>query len=163
MRALPPLFLLSLLITPELARAGGEVGWGTGSGLILRQSRLLAGQAQLVAVRWTSRTGRSSTVQLDRPVDLFEAPPLLAPAGEWAELTLLVDGPWTLSGRDFAWTLRMPALTVVLDQPVRSTGTTPVSVELLLPEGALPAKIRPGDAAHDALVVALQDGAQAGG
>lgn len=161
MRAPPTLLLLALLITPEVARGGRMGGWGTGSGLILREARLQSGQAQLVGVRWTNRAGRSRTVLLDKPVNLFDSPPLIAPAGEWVELTLLVDGPWRLSGRDFTWTLDIPAFTVVFDEPVQSPGAQPVQVTLDLPEVGLPAQVRPGDATHDALIIALQDGARA--
>lgn len=158
MHALRPLLLLALVFTPVLAQAGGVGDWGTRP-IRAQHTQRWSAQAQVSGVRWTTRTGRGTTVVLPRSVKPFEATPLVAPPGEWVELTLLLDGPMTLVGSALDWTLEIPEFTVILDEPV--LGGAAVQLSLNLPEAGFPTRVRPGGIDHDALVVAVEDGASA--
>lgn len=105
-------------------------------------------------VKLTGRHGRSVAVRLPRPYALDEALPL--PAGDWAELTLILDGPVTvaLPGAP-AQAVDLDTLTVPLDEP----GAVEIHLDWTLPEGllsALQAGVAPQGLAH-----ALEDGALA--
>ena len=81
---------------------------------------------------------------------------LRLPAGDWAELTLLLDGPVTLELGGAQVTLDLDALTVPLADP----GASEIHLEWTLPED-LTARLERGERSEtlsDQLGFALQDG-----
>ena len=106
------------------------------------------------AFKLTGRHGRSATVHLPRPYALDEALPL--PAGDWAELTLILDGPVTVAVPGApAQRLDLDTLTVPLDDP----GAARVHLDWSLPEGLVSALL--AGTAPQGLDRALEDGALA--
>lgn len=89
-----------------------------------------------------------------------------APAGEWSEMVLLLDGPVTITaqtetGARVNLRLQVDELVVPLAEP---TGGETVALDLALPDWIAAAaagglNIQPGDPLHERLVAALQDGA----
>ena len=108
----------------------------------------------------TGRHGRTVVVHLDRAHALTDS--LDLPPGDWADLTLILDGPATLSAPGAsAVRLDLTELTVPLDDPE----ATSIKLEWTLPEGllsALQAGVDPS-ALLDTLTNALQDGGMAVG
>ena len=102
----------------------------------------------------TSTHGRQVTVLLPRPAALDGT--LALPAGDWAELTLLLDGPVTLELGGVQVTLDLDALTVPLADPSASE----IHLEWTLPED-LTARLERGERSETLshqLGLALQDG-----
>ena len=102
----------------------------------------------------TSTTGRHRTVHLPQPAALDGT--FTLPAGEWAELTLLLDGPVTVALGAAEVDLDLDALTVPLADP----GAASVRLEWTLPEPLADQLQRGGPSADlaEALARALEDG-----
>ncbi len=143
------LSLVGLLLLTAPAQAGF---WGDGGrDLHLRSSLQVTGAIR--GYKLTSTHGRTVVVKLATPADL--AAPLTLPAGPWAELTLLLDGPVTVSAGETSLRLEVDTLTVSLTDP----DARQVHLEWSLPEPLL-AQIQRPDVAP-LLLTALQDGAVA--
>lgn len=132
-------------------------GWG-GGGVISGPPKLAEsllsprlGGARVIALQWTGRHGRQVTRPLPQPLPIDALHGVVAPPGEWVELTLLLDGPPRIEGAGEVVTLETSSLEVVLETPL--TGGTAVDLELSI---ELPADLAGYD--HPALLVALQDG-----
>jgi len=147
-RALLLCTLATALVTPA-ARAGW---WENNHGDDLRpRSQTPAVSGSFRAYKLTSTHGRSVTVRLPRPLSLDE--PLTLPAGEWATLTLVLDGPIHVDGLS----LELDTLTVPLEDPSAPV----VHLEWSLPD-ELSDRLLSGDtstALRDRLARALEDGA----
>ena len=108
----------------------------------------------------TGRHGRTVVVHLDRAQALTA--PLDLPSGDWADLTLFLDGPVTVSAPDASpIRLDLTELSVPLDDPHATT----IKLEWTLPDGllaALHAGVDPAALATP-LAAALQDGGLAVG
>ncbi len=104
----------------------------------------------VTGVKLTGRHGRTVTVVFPRALPLDGALPI--PSGDWADLTLELAGPVTVSVEGRGVNLDVPSLTVALDEPDASQ----VHLEWSLPEGLLSA-ISAG-MSPTALASALEDG-----
>ena len=145
-----PSVLLALLVLSGLPGAAFAGWWETGNppdvhGLHSAQKFQISGKVNGIKLKATH--GRSRVVTLPAPVDLDQA--LSLPAGEWAEVTLLLDGPLTVTVDGRQVQLEVDSLTVVLEDPTARL----VHLEWSLPD----APIRTWSA--DALIQALEDGA----
>lgn len=144
-----PLFALSLCC--GLAQAGIIIN-GNPPGLHTHQAvSAVQVRGWVTRLKLTDRHGRSVVVPLPRPYALDEALPL--PPGDWADLTLLLDGPaWVGTPGVQPVRLDLPSLTVPLDDPQ----ATAVTLDWTLPEGALTA-LRRGTAVPS-LAEAVEEG-----
>ena len=137
---LPMILLLGALSSPAYA-------WYINSGNPL-QTRPTPSSVQVSGrirgFKLTSPAGRVVVVTLPRPARLDEVLPL--PAGVWAEITLLLDGPVTVQREgDPPVMLPIDDMTLVLDDPEARH----IQLEWRLPEGPL---------APAALGLALEEG-----
>lgn len=107
-RALPLFTLALTLSTSGPARA---FWFDSAEDLRPRRDQRPAVTGSFRAYKLTSTHGRTLTVRLPRPAALNDALPL--PAGEWAELTLILDGEVIVDGVDLA----LETLTVPLADP----------------------------------------------
>ena len=146
------LSLLSLLLLSAWSGSASADWWETDNppdvrgGYKLQDLRL---QGKISGFKVKSTHGRTVTVTLPRSGGLDQ--PIALPKGEWAEITLILDGPLTLSAGGVTQTLQVHTLTVPLEDPE----ATQVHLDWTLPEGLG----LDGDAA--ALISALEDGALA--
>jgi len=102
---------------------------------------------------WTDRTGRTRRETVPVDLNLDSAATLLPPPGEWTDLTLVLDGPVTLTGTTLAGApTRLSADLGAWTVPLEAPGSAPLILDLALPAGLS----SPAD-----LAVALQDGALA--
>ena len=152
--------LIAIGALTGLARAGI---WENGNPPGLHGRQTLPGvqvKGWFSSFKLTGRHGRTVVVNLDRAHALTES--LDLPPGDWADLTLFLDGPATLSASGAsAVRLDLSELTVALDDPE----ATSIKLEWTLPEGllsALQAGVDPSLLTAD-LIAALQDGAGAVG
>ena len=144
--------LLALGALPGLA---GAVIVETGNPPGLRDRQTLSGvtvKGWFSSYKLTGRHGRTVEVRLPRPQGLHEA--LALPAGDWTDLTLVLDGPVQVSVMG-APTVDVPLteLTVALHDPE----AVEIHLEWSLSEGMISA-LRAGVEVHT-LGQALQDGA----
>ena len=107
----------------ETGNPGGDELRGTLKGLGLHLSGKING------FKVTGKHGRTSTVYLASPQGL--SAPLDLPAGEWAEITLLLDGPVTVGNGGRHRQLWVDSLTVPLADP----DATQITLDWTLPEG----------------------------
>lgn len=139
------LALLSLVGLPGIASAG-VAGWGNPDDLhgSLKDLQVrLSGK--ISGFKVTNKHGRTVEVRLPRLQSLDA--PITLPAGEWAELTLVLDGPVTVRAGAAEVVLEVDALTVPLADP---------DAHRIHLDWTLPADRRA--LSTDALVTALQDG-----
>ena len=101
----------------------------------------------------TNSHGRTVVVKLATPTDL--AAPLTLPVGPWAELTLLLDGPVTVSAGETSLRLEVDSLTVSMEDP----DARQIHLEWSLPDPLLTQLQLPG--IEPLLLAALQAGAVA--
>lgn len=130
-RRWPPLLLLAAL-------SGAAQAWvwedGNPNGVRGQIPARLSVQGRFTSYWLSGRHGRHVEVRLPRPARLDE--PLALPAGDWADLTLVLDGPVTVATPGGpAVRLEVPALTVAIDDPEARN----IHLEWTLPEGALSA------------------------
>lgn len=104
----------------------------------------------VTGVKLTGRHGRTVAVAYPRALPLDGALPI--PAGDWADLTVELEGPVTVSVDGGRVTVHVSSLTVALDEP----DAAEVHLEWSLPEGLLSA-ISAG-VSPTALETALEDG-----
>ncbi len=105
---------------------------------------------RVVAVGWTGRGRSLAPRPLAEAIDL-DALQITAPAGDWSDLVLVLDGPVTVlvsteDGRSRAAQVQLTTLTVALEDP-DATGVLRLSLPTLT-----------GEESPDALRAALQDG-----
>lgn len=93
----------------ETGNPGGSELRGTFKGLGLHLSGKING------FKVTGKHGRTAVVELDSPQGL--GAPLDLPEGEWAEITLLLDGPITVRSGGVSVRLEVETLTVPLSDP----------------------------------------------
>lgn len=129
------LFLLALLtsLTFTNASAGGvSLGGNMPTKLVSGADQRLVLVGSFKAVRWVPQTGRS--VQRPMAGALGPSVALQAPAGEWAELVLIFDGPVSVSDGARVRALSVTELAVPFEVPLRATGdTVTVSLDLAVP------------------------------
>ena len=166
--------LLFALLAVAAAPSWAGISFGGGTGPTkLTSVRGLVTQGmnvRVVGVSWIGPNGKPTHRRLTRPTPLDRLE-LVAPPGEWTDLTLALDGPMVITGTtadgdDWTLTLDVDTWTVPLDEPVLTAGGERLAVEIDL---AMPAwlaeeavgglDVRPGDARYDAAVLAVQDGA----
>lgn len=144
---LPHLLLVLPLLVGAIAR-GGTSGSGFGTRITAQMPTLrLTGKVR--AVRWTAVDGHTWTRPLPRPTPLSELQ-LQAPAGSWADLTLIFDGPAALTDGFTTRALALDALTVPLADP---DATGPLHLDLDIADWT--------SADPEALTAAVQDAALA--
>lgn len=130
------------------------------------------GSGHARSATWTAMDGTSITLSFQRGLDLSEIDALVAPAGEWTDLTLNFDTELFLDGDidgvPYGLSLDMGSWSIPLETPVSSDGTAEVIIDLELPELLAEAVlsndglvVEPGDELHDLLVSAMQDAALA--
>ncbi len=142
-----------LLLLAALSGAARAWIWEDGNpyGLMGKIPVRLSVQGRFASYVLSGRHGRHLEVRLPRPARLDE--PLALPAGDWADLTLVLDGPVTVATPGgSAVRLEVPALTVALDDPEARE----IHLEWTLPEGALSALM--AGVAPRGLAQALEDG-----
>lgn len=124
----------------------GFIEWGNPEdvrgGLKGLQVRL---SGKISGFKVTNKHGRSVEVRLPRLQSLDA--PITLPAGAWAELTLVLDGPVTVRSGTAAVVLEVDALTVPLEDP----DARQVHLDWTLPDEV-------GALSQGALIAALQDG-----
>lgn len=150
---MPPRLLLLFVLLSGAAHAGW-IGLGDPDTLRpTRQSQSFQLSGAIRGFKLTDRHGREVHVPLPRPLPLDA--PLSLPAGDWADITLTLDGPVTLRGSGGAEAqLPLESLTASLEDPDARL----IRLEWTLPEALLD-QLRDGRAPEAALTVALQDGA----
>lgn len=82
----------------------------------------------VIGLKWTGRHGRVVTVPLPAPRPLDDLGALPCPAGEWVELTLILEDGLTLSADEATRVLAVDQLDLVLVEPV--TGGAPLALAL---------------------------------
>ncbi len=107
----------------ETGNPGGDELRGTLKGLGLHLSGKITG------FKVTGKHGRTSTVYLASPQGLDA--PLDLPSGDWAEITVLLDGPVTVRSGGTSVRLEVDSLTVPLADP----DATQVTLDWTLPDG----------------------------
>lgn len=146
---------------------GGLSGAGRGLG-----NKLTPGSGHARSATWTAMDGTSITLNFKSGIDLADIDALVAPAGEWTDLTLNFDSELFLDGEiegvPYGLSLDVGAWSIPLESPVSSDGTAEVVIDLALPELLVDAVlshdglvVEPGDELHDLLVGAVQDAALA--
>ncbi len=138
------------------------------------QTKLPSGRrpssGRVSAVTWTALDGAELTLEMSSGIDLADIDALVAPAGEWVDLTLELDGPLYLDGEvgdlPYGLTLDVQSWTMPFEEPLSSDGSVEVVIDAELPsllvdevqaqEGLV---VEPGDALHDSLAHALLDSA----
>lgn len=143
------LSLLGLL----LLTARAEAGFWEDGGHDLRARAAFQVSGAIRGYKLTNTHGRAVVVKLATPADL--AAPLSLPAGPWAELTLLLDGPLTVASAEGQVRLEVDSITAPLSDP----DARQIHLEWSLPEPLLGQLELPGAAPR--LLSALQDGAVA--
>jgi len=122
------------------------------------------------SVTWIARDGHELTLALPAGLDLSDIGALVAPAGEWTDVSIAFDGELYLDGDvagvPFGLSLDMDTWDLPLDAPLRSTGDAQVVIDLELPELVIDATmdqdgliVEPGDALYDAVFSAVKDAA----
>lgn len=127
---------LCVLLTWCLLAAPGSAGVIFGEGVPKIQalrSDALSGRLPVSKLRWVDHKGRTVEQRLPFPVDLLDGPRFLAPAGEWTDLELVLEGPATLTLAGERCALDLETLAVPLELPAR--GGQRVEVEIALPDG----------------------------
>ena len=145
-----PSALLALLVLSGLPGAAIAGWWEGGNPPDLRgthglQSLQVSGK--VTGYKLKANHGRTVAVTLATPQGLDQ--PLTLPAGDWAELTLILDGPVTLVQGGVVVQLSVDTLTVVLDDP---------SARKVHLDWTLPQPLSRLAADPDALIPALEDG-----
>lgn len=150
----PSTLLIAVALLCPVAHGGGWTDdWGSRFSGNLHLPRVSL-KANVTSIGWTDKKGRTLTRPLPRPTPLSELV-LVAPPGEWVELTLTFDGPVTLTWEDPAGRIReakldLGALCAVLEEP--SAPGQLLVLDLALPEGTW--------RDPESLRVALEDGAR---
>ena len=148
-----PLRILTLLFVaglPWSASAGIWEGGNPEGGDIrgaLKDLRVKM-SGKINGFKLTGRHGRTVEVRLPRPQALDA--PLVLPPGDWAEITLILEGPVTVRSALSVVQLDLESLTVALEDP---------EARVVQLDWTLPAD--PYDLDDDQLIVALEDGALA--
>lgn len=125
----------------------GFIEWGNPGGDELRgglKDLKIRLDGKLKGIKVTNKHGRSVVVHRSQSLTA----PITLPAGEWAEVTLLLDGPVTLRDDRSTVLLDVESLTVVVDDPE----ATEIHLEWTLPTALTAFRT------DDALVRALEDG-----
>lgn len=126
----------ALLFSLSLSAAWAGVvmgGAGPPAKLVPREAGRLQVAGILKAVRWTSFTGRAVIVPAGGPA----AGPwrVVAPAGEWVEVTLIFDGPvWLGDDAGRGVKAELGALTLPLAWPVSGGGAVALGLDLDAPQ-----------------------------
>lgn len=145
-----PLRILALLFIAGLSWSASAGVWEGGNpegGDIrgaLKDLRVKM-SGKISGFKLTGRHGRTVEVHLPRPQALDA--PLVLPPGDWAEITLLLDGPVTVRSAHSLVQLEVETLTVVLED----TEARKVQLDWTVPAD-------PYDLDDDQLIVALEDG-----
>lgn len=153
-RTLPRLALAWMVLLAPLGLAQAGI-WQDGNPPGLRGRQAIPGltvKGSFSSYKLTGRHGRTVTVRLPRPQGLNEA--LALPAGEWTDLTLVLDGPVAVEvpGAPVV-AVSLGELTVALHDPAAQE----IHLEWSLPEGLLGALRAGGE--MQGLGPALVDGA----
>ena len=112
--------------------------------------------------------GTELTLSFNSGIDLGDLDALVAPAGEWSDLTLSLDGALDLDGDvngvPFGFTVDLETWSMPFETPLVSDGSAEVVLSLELSEelvGEVLAQdglvVEPGDALHDEVVRTLLD------
>lgn len=169
LRSLLPLSLTVILISSDSV-AGTSIGDPI-RGDIKNGLRSHVGiQGRVGSLKWTSRTGRTTTQRLLSPMSFDGQIDLTVPMGEWTDVTLIFDGPVdiegdTASGEALFVSAELDRLTISFDEPVSGAGqvqrfamdvTLPSWLSLITDQGT--AVLEQGDATTARLAAALEDG-----
>lgn len=148
------LFALAAVLAGPMARAGVMIG-GSGPKLVTTHSSSLRNatlQGHIRSLVWTDRTGRTQRERAPAGLNLNDNASFLPPAGEWVELTLVLDGPVTLTGTTPAgaplrlsaelgtWTVPLESpedRSLVLDLELPALLASPAELARALRDGAL--------------------------
>lgn len=169
LRPLLPLSLMGILLA-NVGVAGTQIGDPIRGNVKVSLKGNTSLQGRISGMRWTSRTGRTTTQRLLSPVDFDGRLDLTVPMGEWTDVTLLFDGPvdvqgLTAGGGPLFVSVELDSLTVSFDEPVRGAGqiqsfamdlSLPGWLGLITEDGA--AVLEQGDPMVDRLAAALEDG-----
>ena len=139
------LFYILLLLSPQ-ARAFIWYDGSPGKIIAVPSHPTVRVSGWVRGIKLTSTTGREIIVKLPRPVPLDQ--PLTLPAGDWSDLTLILDGPLQVQVDQRPLYLTLPELVVPLDDP----SAREIELDWSLPEGPLDPATLPA---------LLQDGALA--
>lgn len=154
MRTMTRILLLGGLACSSASWAGGGIIGGGPAKLQELRPAALTGMVRLegrvTGLRWTGRTGRSVTTLWSAPLALDALDGIPCPAGEWVELTLILEEGLTLRQGSSSVSIDPGGLSLVLAQPVRGGGAAVVVLDL-------PADLDPAGRSSGALVGLLED------
>lgn len=130
---------LLLLLSPATAFSGtGIVGSGPAK-IVLDGSRpgaVIALHGTVTGLRWTPAHGRPLTRTLPRPLPLEALRAVRAPAGDWVELSLILEDGLIVESSSTTRGLPMTELRLVLAEPIEAAGDQ--DLRILLPRSDAP-------------------------
>lgn len=130
---------LLLLLAPTPAFSGGSIVGSGPAKIVLdgpRSGATLALRGSVLGMRWTPTHGRPVTRVLPRPLPLDALRGVRAPAGTWAELTLILDDGLVVQSSSANRDLPLSELRLVLAEPVEGGGD--LDLRIVVPDGDAP-------------------------